>query len=120
MPKLPDKNTFGARPTPSTATFIPRLTGADTAGAEALREVAASIGVAGEVIDKVQDQRDQTRAEDAYNEILKRKVDLTIGEDGFTGKKSGDAANGDLIEDYGSRFQDAIGLLINRSINPHK
>ncbi len=111
MPKLPDVTAFGARPTPTAAggvvSYSP-VTGAETARGEAIARLGGAVGGAGEKLHsyiKEQEQRANTvRVEDAFNRLREKQLDLTIGEQGFTKRKSGDAVNSPLMEEYGNLF----------------
>jgi len=49
-----------------------------------------------------------TRAEEAFNKLRERQLDLTIGEkNGFANKRGGEAINTPLLKDYTQRFADA-------------
>ena len=114
MPKLPDVSAFGARPTPQPARGVVSYTpvsGAETAPGQALARLGATVGNVGEKLYshiKEQENRANTvRAEDAFNQLRQKQLDLTIGEQGFATRKSGDAVNRPLMQEYGQQFTDA-------------
>lgn len=92
----------GAKPEP-----VPRL-GAEAEGYAAL---AKGLGRSAEDIASVamreQDQADKIRAEDAFNQLRNKQLDLTLGEDnGFAKLKGGDAVNRPVLKDWTAKFDD--------------
>lgn len=114
MAKLPDATALGGRPIPQPARGVVSynpVTGAETAPGQALARLGATIGNVGEKLHahiQAQEERANTvRVEDAFNQLRSRQLDLTIGEQGFTKRKSGDAVNQPLMQEYDLRFTDA-------------
>jgi hypothetical protein len=57
---------------------------------------------------RIEDQQDTRRAEDGLNDLLRSKLELTIGEqEGFTNIKGKDAVSRPLMKEYGEKFDDA-------------
>lgn len=111
MAKLPDATTFGQRPglAPRTGAiaFNPN-TGSETAPGQALAKLGTTLEGVAEEIRKENYRSDTLRAEDAFNKLRERQLDLTSGQsNGFVNKKGGDAANQPIMEDYGKRFEGA-------------
>ena len=58
-----------------------------------------------------EDRVNTARAEEAYNEYLERKIDLTVGETGFKNVKGTDAIGGTFLKDFTSRLRDAGNII---------
>lgn len=108
MPVLPRIEALGARPTPQPSSFVAGLSGQEGASGEALQRLGQATGNFGQTFDRIQDQNDRTRAEESYNRLLEKRLNLTQGENGFLSKRSGDAVKGDLINDYETQFNAAV------------
>jgi len=104
MAKIPTAETYGARPVPIETGFIAKPPMPQTSGTEYL---ASSLNVMGERFQKIQDENDKTHAEAAYNELIKKRQDLTVGQDGFVYKQGQDALSTPIMKDYGDLFQKA-------------
>lgn len=120
MPQLPDKYTLGRRPTPRPGTRSLPKTGHELEQYQAMRQLSGAVQNLGVTIDKVQDEQDKARAEEGYNQLIERQNELTFGEDGFTQKKSGDAANGKIMETYDGRFETAVQEIGDGMANPRQ
>jgi hypothetical protein len=60
------------------------------------------------VLQREQDRLDRTRAEEAFNRLRDKQLDLTVGEkDGFTLRKGADAINKPILQEYATRLEDA-------------
>lgn len=111
MAKLPDVTSFGDRLTPKsvggTVSYQPN-TGADEFAADMTSKTGATITASGNYLSKViqeEEKRTNTiRAEDAFNQLRSKQIDLTIGDDGFAKKTSGDAVNQPILKDYVDKF----------------
>ncbi len=117
MPKLPDYTTFGERPTPRTGlgkVSYRATSGSETAPGQGLVRIGQSLVNVSEEIEKENLRVDTLRAEDATNELLSKRIDLTSGDEGFTNKKGGDAANNNILEDYSKRFDSAVEEITNK------
>lgn len=110
MARLPDVTTLGNRPTPKpvgeVVTYKP-TTGAEGAIGQALVNVGSSIERIRKEMEKEQERQDTLRAEDSFNQLQAKRLELTDGEDGFHVKKAGDAVNQPIISDYGTKFKSA-------------
>ncbi len=116
MAKLPDQSSFGARP--GFNVTGPRLGAYDAAASqtgEAVVQLGRTLGQVGRDIYQMADQKkredDKIRAEDAFNELRQKQLDLTIGEAGFTNKKGADAVNDQIFKDYQTQFEQAISTI---------
>jgi len=115
MPKLPSAaDLAGGRP------GVPLLGGVNAArpgpvpnvadgGAAGMVELGRALQGAGDQVFKVfereQQRADTMRAEDAFNQLRERQLDLSLGkENGFANLRGGDAANGDLLGKWSKRF----------------
>lgn len=107
MPKLPTALDLGERPTPKAVVRnLPSgITGAE---GQAMVEAGRTLGQVSNVIEREVDQVDKLRAEEAYNELVNRGMDLSDGEDGFKQKKGSDAVSTDVMGDYLGRFDKAL------------
>ena len=106
MPKLPDATALGERP-------IARSTVGYRAPADvtAVGTAVAGLGKTIQKIDEQMDEFDKLRAEDAYNQLLEKKIDLTKGEKGFLNRRGADAANNPLLKEYGGELEKYTGEL---------
>jgi hypothetical protein len=120
MPKLPDYTALGQSPTPTPSTHVTGPHGYETAVGDAMQKFGTSMQEMSQTIERVQDRNDKYAAEDAYNKLLDRKMDLTFGEDGFTKKKGEDAVKGNLMEDYDERMGSAIEDIGGELSNPRQ
>lgn len=119
MAVLPDIKPIGAAPNPTLG--VARYGGPDESAMEALglaqAQQGAIIGKAGDEIyaaAKVEKEKNDTLvAEDAYNQLQQKRLDLTYGPGGFTSLKGGDAANKPIIPEYGQKFQEATDQIAN-------
>lgn len=112
MPRLPSSIDLGERPD------IRPSGGVASYGVQRSNE-GAIIASAGQSIShagdqffamvKEEEQRiDTTKAEEAYNKLRERQLDLTIGdENGFANKHGADAINQPLLKDYSAKFEQA-------------
>lgn len=111
MPKLPDYTAFGERPTPTAVggvvSYQPE-TQADDFASKMLIGVGEKIGQAGDVLNRVfreEEERVNTlAAEEAFNKLRESQIDLTIGENGFVKRQSGDAVNQPILKEYVDKF----------------
>ena len=112
MPKLPDATALGPRP-------VARSTAGYRAPADTtiVGKAVAGLGKTLENIDDKLDEYDKMRAEDAYNKLIKKKIDLTRGENGFMSRRGTDAANGKLLEEYGGGLDKFANTLSSELAN---
>ena len=110
MPKLPDVNALGERqvprPTGGVVSYNP-TSGKEALVGQALTSLGETLGQIGQEAEKQRLRDDTRRAEDAFNQLRSQQLDLTTGQDGFVNKKSGNAVNEPLMENYVKRFDDA-------------
>lgn len=119
MPRLPDATAFGNRPTPqpqlgtvsigdgdpSALMAGPGQTLKDAQGAYGMADLALADRKEFEAKAKVeQEKTDRMQAEDAYNKLQQRRIDLTVGDGGFTKVKGIDATKQPLLKDYGDKL----------------
>jgi len=102
MPKIPTAEAFGQQPVPGDTGFIAAPSMPQTSGTDAL---ASALSVAGERFQRIQDQNDKIAAEHAYNKLIEKQQDLTVGQDGFVHKQGADALNQPLMKDYTGLLQ---------------
>ena len=111
MAKLPDYTAFGDRPTPNAVggvvSYQPE-TQADDFSAKMMMSLGDKIGQAGDTLNKVfreEENRINTlAAEEAFNKLRESQIDLTVGENGFAKKQSGDAVNQPILKEYVDKF----------------
>ena len=73
------------------------------------------------VLKAEKEKHDQTRAEDAYNQLLQKRLDLTMGEDnGFMRKKGKDAIDPALMKSYQGQWNDAATQIEGTLGNPEQ
>lgn len=107
MAKLPDFTALGERPVPvsrgNVTPFRP------TSGLEG--EAERGLAVAGNefektanVLLKAKEEADTLAAEDAFNKLKQKQLDLTYGKDGFLNLKGADAVNRDVPAQYGTQL----------------
>lgn len=107
MARLPSVQNFGERPTPRpvTGAVSYRAThGYEGAEAKAIEGFANTLQHVANEVERKQLQDDTLRAEDAFNQLREKQLELTSGKDGFVSRKSGDAVNQPLLDDYGKRL----------------
>ena len=117
MARLPGAEALGERPTP----VLPRRTplvadyratsGLEEFSAQVLGHSASELQQAAGIAMQMQEQHDTVRAEDAFNQLRKRQIDMTFGKEGFANLKGGDAANRPLLKEYGGAFDGAAAQL---------
>lgn len=116
MPRLPDASAFGNRPTPQPSGAVAAIgTGDESAlyaGAhEAIKEGQMAEAFAGQfdhMVKVEQDKADTMRAENAFNKLREKQLELTTGEKGFTRVKGVDAVSRPLLQEYGKQFADQV------------
>ena len=120
MPRLPDFTALGQTPVPSASTRVPGRSGYETAPAAALADIGESMQDIALTIERVQERQDKYAAEDAYNKLIAKKLELTAGEDGFIHKRGEAAAKGDLIKTYDDRMGEVITTISSELSNPRQ
>lgn len=110
MAKLPDATALGERPTPrptgAVAQFRP-TSGLEDEPSRALALVGGQLERTAGVLLKAKEEADTLAAEDAYNKLKQRQIEITYGKNGFTNLKGADAVNRDLPAEYGSQLAQA-------------
>ena len=125
MPKLLGIEALGERPIASPVGAIPAYrgaSGAETVGGESLMKFGAALERTGNVIyeaQKVEQERfDKTAAEDAFNTLRERQLDLTVGEqNGFVNKKGKAAVDGTLYPQYTGMLDETYNELSGKLTN---
>jgi len=69
-------------------------------------------------IEEEQRRIDTIKVEDRVNALKRAQLDLSMGENGFKQKKSGDAVNAPLLKDYTAKLQDNFDRLSETLDNP--
>ena len=119
--KLPTAADMGARPEPSPSLGIARyqpVTGAEDVEAKAVGQLGKSLGETSDILYKEQERVDRLRAEDAFNQLLDRKTDLTVGEkNGFVNYKGGDAISRPLLQQYNGRMDGHVNDISGKLAN---
>lgn len=109
MPRLPTAEDFGQRPVPGVPSRLP--TEVSGAKGEAISSAGRQLmGMSQEFLQQEaveRDRADTMRAEESYNSLIERTMDLTEGDDGFRRKHGAQVANTDLTGDYWGRYQQA-------------
>jgi len=117
MPKLPDAQSLGQRPTPSPAMANARYqptTGAEDAQARALMAFGDDMGQVSDQLFRAQEKIDTLRAEEAFTELRNQQLDMTNGEEGFAQRRGRDALGKPFIDDYVQRFDTATETIGNK------
>lgn len=111
MPRLPTAADLGARPDPQPAggiVSVQATSGKESSAGLAMARAGQTIGGVGDdffrLVKEEERRVNTTRAEEAFNGLRQRQLDLTIGEGGFIHKKGGDAINQPLLKDYTERL----------------
>lgn len=107
MPRLPDLTALGERPAPrpsqGVATYRP-TTGMEDFQADVLSRGGAQMeSAAGELqtaYRREKERVDTARAEEAFTELQKKKLDLQFGDKGFMSLRGGDAIKTPVLKTY--------------------
>lgn len=143
MAKLPTGDALGDRPTPQPAGGVAAYRGdfgaldepakatmragemRSRTGSELVR-TGGSLMAEGDQLfaqfkrehEKEKDKVDTLRAEDAINKLRQQQLNLTIGEkDGYVNLKGSQAINGQLLQTYTGRYDDAVKLISDSLAN---
>lgn len=120
MPRLPDITSLGERPVPRTSlgrTSYQPTSGKEGAVGQALTGVSNVLQQISADIERENLRADTLRAEDAFNQLRAKQMELTRGEDGFANKRGGDAVNTDIVGEYGKRFDAATNEIAETLTN---
>lgn len=112
MAKLPDFTELGQTPIPRRPSGIAGYqptTGLEDFKARTDARSAEEVQSAASFAMKAVEEHDHLRAEDAYNKLQQKKIDLTFGDSGFARLKGGDAVNKPILKEYGSQFEQDAG-----------
>ncbi len=122
MAKLPDATAFGERPEPQLPRRTPMVagyratSGFEGAGADTAAHVAGDMDRIADYAAIMKERADTLAAEDAYNKLRQKQLDLTYGPQGFLNLKGADVVNRDVPTAYGTQLRDAAdGLSENLS-----
>lgn len=131
MAKLPSEaDLIGNRPSLAVSgggVAGPRVPDAPRGGmdAEALAmgKVGEALGKLGDtmhqVMEKEQDHNDGLRAEDAFNQLRNKQLDLTLGkENGFTNVRGRDAATAPILDQWTDKFDASTRAIEGTLANP--
>lgn len=124
MAKLPDITALGERPEPSPLSGVSSLrapnTGAYEAQGAALAEGGRHLAQVSNLFTEMQQQADTLRADDAYNTLRQKQIELSVGENGFMNRKGGDAVNAPIFQDYNKLLEDQIAQINGQLQNPQQ
>lgn len=119
MSKLPDFTALGENPvpqqprrTPMIATYRP-TSGFEEAPSQDMAQSGAQLEQASHAALEAKVAVDSMRADDAFNQLRQKQMDMTFGKDGFANLKGGDAVNRPLLKDYGAAFDTTAAQLGN-------
>lgn len=110
MARLPTAADMGQRPAPYAPGPAQVQTGAETVPGSALATFGATVSHLGQLIEVQQKHNDTVAAEDAFNKLREKQLDLSLGQDGFQHKQGKDAEHG-IITDYEKKFDDATAQI---------
>lgn len=110
MAKLPDIQSMGARPIPSTQ-------GVSQYRMPATADIGQGVSALGEAFVKVKQYDDTLRAEDAFNRLQKRKLELTTGEQGFSQIKSSGVVDRPVYKEYSELFDKTVNEITSNLQN---
>lgn len=123
MPKLPDYTALGGPgvPTPprGVASYSP-TSGMESVPAQELGQSSNVMETASKIAMAMQDQHDSLRAEDAFNQLRQKQIDLTFGPNGYANLKGANAVNQPVLKSYGSEFDQAASNLSNNLDNDYQ
>jgi hypothetical protein len=78
----------------------------------ALTQAGGAVGQMAAILQEGQNQIDKTRAEDAYTQLQSRRIDLTIGDEGFKKLKGVNAVKSKW-DDWNGKYDSAIDEIAN-------
>lgn len=119
MAKLPGSEALGERPVPVLPRRTPMIaeyrptTGFEGAEAEQLAHSASEFQSASNVVLQAKEQTDTLAAEDAYNKLRTKQIDLTFGPNGIVNQKGAATVNRDLPAEYGGQLTASANELSN-------
>lgn len=98
MTTLPTVEALGRRPTPS---------GVPTVRAQATSAPTAATRAIAEAMRAEQEAHDTLRAEEAFNQLREKELDLTSGDNGFVHQQGRDVVDKPVMKDWVERFDTA-------------
>ena len=112
MARIPDLNSLGPRPAPQSGgqAMPPDLSGAAQTNAELWAQIGSSAVQVGRVYEEQKYKDDQIKAEDSYNKLQQKKLELSAE---YRQLKSGDAVKKPIYKDYGAKFEAAQTEIAN-------
>ncbi len=126
MARLPDSSALGERPmpvpasrSPAVAQYNPR-TGFEDVPAQALEHSGAEMEHAASIVFQMKEQQDNLRAEDAFNQLRQKQIDLASGPDGFMNIKGANAVNQPILKTYGEKFDQSANALAGTLDNDYQ
>jgi len=110
MARLPDINARRPAPRAAGPAAAPNIPGSATfSGQQQGLMILGQAGqVLGQAMQKEQIKEDTLRAEDAFNQLQKKRLELTSGENGFSNIKGGNVANQPVYKNYDEQFDQAV------------
>lgn len=110
MARLPGPEDLGQRPTPQAAggiaSYRGEIPGAEAPG-QAMVAMGKTIAGVGDELWHEQEKLNTIKAEEAFNELRRRQLDLSIGQGGFATLKGGDAVQPTYFPKYMGQFNTA-------------
>ena len=120
MPRLPGPEDLGQRPTPNApggiAQYRGEIPGLEAAGV-ANMNLGRTLSAVGDDLWHEQNRLDTIKAEEAFNDLRRRQLDLTIGQKGFTNLKGGDAVQPTYFPGFMAEFGRAESEVANTLTN---
>jgi len=109
MAKLPDLTAQGSAAPQVPGGIAPGAgpTGLEAAPARLLQQTGQGFQEAGAFLARAQEEQDRLRAEDAFNELRAKQVDLEAGEKGFGTLKGDQVVKAPVFQDYTKQFDSA-------------
>ncbi len=118
--RLPTAQDLGGRPSPEPSLGIARyqpVTGEGDA-AQAVSKLGSDLHQTSDILFREQERIDNLRAEDAFNQLLDVKNDLTTGQkNGLVNYKGGDAISRPLLQQYSGRLDESINEISGKLSN---
>src|SRR3990167_373158 len=117
MARLPGAEALGDRPLPTLPRRTPLVadyrgtSGFEETSAQVLGHSASELQQAAGIALQMQEQHDEVRAEDAFNQLRQRQIEMTFGKEGFVNLKGGDAVNRPVLKEYGGAFDASAATL---------
>jgi hypothetical protein len=114
MPKLPSSTDLGERPDTRVGGGVAsyNVDANSTAPGLALAQAGKGLSQVGDAfyrqVEEEEGRINTIKAEEAFNKLRERQLDLTVGnENGFLNRRGADAINTPLLKDYSTKFEQA-------------